>query len=140
MKFYYTKLWLIISSFFFLYACTGDHKKEISPVKHPVQLQFVRLEKQLFSLKSKEETRDFLTRTPAFSRLYLGDQDSTIDDQVTDFVYQFYNNPALKEFYRYTDSSFSDTTAWMAEFTDLFSRVKENFPSFQPPVVYTVVT
>lgn len=140
MKFYYTKFLLIICAFFLLIACSEDHKKEVPPVKHPVQVKLVRLEKQLFALKSKEETRAFLTRTPAFTRLYIGDEDSIIDDQVTDFIYQFYSNPALKEFYRYTDSSFSDTVAFREGFADLFGRVKENFPAFQPPTVYTVVT
>lgn len=140
MTFYYTRLVLIISVFSLLLACTDEKKKEVPPVKNPVDVKFVRLEKQLFDLKGKEETRSFLTQTPAFSRLYLGDQDSIIDDQVTDFVYEFYSNPALKEFYKYTDSSFSDSEALKGGFVDFFSRVKENFPEFQPPAVYTVVT
>jgi gliding motility-associated lipoprotein GldB len=140
MKFDYTKLLLTICIFLLLFGCNESTKKEVPPVKNPIQLKWVRLENQLFSLKNKEETRTFLANTPAFTRLYLGDEDSVIDDQVTDFIYQFYSNSALKDFYRYTDSSFSDTAALKAEFTDLFGRVKENFPAFQPPVVYTVVT
>jgi gliding motility-associated lipoprotein GldB len=140
MKFDYTKLSLIICGFFFLFACKDGIKKEVPPIKNPVQVKLVRLEKQLFSWKNKEEARTFLSNTPAFTRLYIGDQDSIIDDQVTDFMFQFYSNPALKEFYRYTDSSYSDTTALREGFADLFGRVKENFPAFQPPTVYTVVT
>ncbi|MDF2455483.1 MAG: gldB [Cytophagaceae bacterium] len=140
MKVDYTKLLLIICTVFVLISCSGDGKKEVPPIKNPVAVKLIRLEKQLFALKSKEETRAFLTRTPAFTRLYIGDEDSIIDDQVTDFMFEFYSNPKLKEFYRYTDSSFSDTVALRESFADLFGRVKENFPDFVPPVVYTVVT
>lgn len=140
MKVDYTKLLLIICTFSVLLGCTGDGKKEVPPVKNPVDVKLVRLEKQLFALKSKEDTRAFLTRTPAFSRLYLGDEDSLIDDQVTNFIYDFYQDPALRKFYQYTDSSFQDSVGLKESFVDLFGRVKENFPDFQPPVVYTVVT
>ncbi len=105
MKFDYTKLSLIICSFFLLLGCKEDSKKDVPPVKNPVQVKLIRLEKQLFALKSKEETHAFLTHTPAFSRLYLGDEDSIIDDQVTTFIYDFYKDPELRKFYRYTDSS-----------------------------------
>lgn len=140
MKLDYTKLLLIICTVSVLVACNEGSKKEVPPLKNPVQIKLVRLEKQLFALKSKEETRAFLTRTPAFTRLYIGDTDSIIDDQVTDFMYEFYSNPTLKSFYNYTDSSFSDSAALKEGFVDLFSRVKENFPDFEPPAVYTVVT
>ncbi len=140
MKFYYAKLSLTICTFLLLQGCSENHTKEVPPLKNPLQIKLIRLEKQLFALKSKEDTRAFLTRTPAFTRLYIGDQDSIIDDQVTDFMYGFYSNPELRKFYDYTDSSFRDTAALRAGFVDLFSRVKENFPDFQPPTVYTVVT
>src|SRR6478736_1803040 len=107
MKFDYTKLSLIICAFFLLLGCTEDSKKDVPPVKNPVQVKLIRLEKQLFALKSKEETKDFLIKTPAFSHLYLDAPDSLIDDRMASFIFEFYQEPTLREFYRYTDSSFN---------------------------------
>jgi gliding motility-associated lipoprotein GldB len=140
MKFDYTKLSLIICAFFLVLACTESKKKEAPPIKNPVKVEWVRYEKQLFAFKNREETKAFMQNNPAFTQLYLGLHDSIVEEQMVDFIYQFYSNPALRDFYHYTDSSFQDMTAIKADFEELFGRVKENFPDFHVPTVYTVVT
>ena len=133
--------WLnIFALFCVLSACSDDKKKEVPPVENPVSVDLIRLEKQLFNWKNREETKQFLLSTPAFTKLYLDQKDSVLDEKLVDFLFEFYSNPALKEFNRYTDSSFQDMSELKAGFADMFSRIKQEFPDFKIPKIYTVVT
>jgi len=118
----------------------SEGKKEVPPVENPVPVELIRLDKQLFSWKSREEAKAFMLANPVFTKLYLDQKDSVLEERLVDFVYEFYRDPALKEFNRYTDSSFHDMDQLKADFADMFSRIKIEFPEFKVPKIYTVVT
>ncbi len=133
--------WLnILLAFCLLFSSCSDDKKEVPPIENPVQVELIRLEKQLFSWKNREEAKAFLLANPVFTKLYLDQKDSVLDEKLVDFVFDFYSNPALKDFNRYTDSSFQDMDKLKADFADMFSRIKIEFPDFKIPKIYTVVT
>jgi gliding motility-associated lipoprotein GldB len=141
MKQYKTISWLFIFVLCWaLSSCSDDKKKEVPPVENPVNVELIRLDKQLFTWKDREETKAFLLANPAFTQLYLDQKDSILDEKLVDFLFEFYSNPSLKEFNRYTDSSFHDMDEIKAGFADMFTRIKQNFPDFKIPKIYTVVT
>jgi gliding motility-associated lipoprotein GldB len=131
---------ILLFAFALLITACSEDKKEAPPIKNPVKVELIRLESQLFSFQNREETKAFMLANPAFTKLYLDQKESLLDERLVDFVYDFYRNPALKEFNRYTDSSFHDMDKLKADFADLFSRIQLEFPEFKVPKIYTVVT
>ncbi len=123
-----------------LFTSCSDDKKEVPPIQNPVQVDLIRLEKQLFSFENREETKAFMLANPVFTKLYLDQKDSILDERLVDFIYEFYSNPSLKEFNRYTDSSFHDMDKIKSDFAQLFSRIQLEYPEFKVPKIYTVVT
>ncbi len=115
--------------------CDGPDVSEI-----PINLQVNRLDETLFSLKSKEEIRQFLQQYPVYARNFVGIHNYPHDSIVVNELYRLIRDPHIDTLYRETQRTFGDLTRLKQEFEEAFRHVKYYYPDFQPPTLYTVFT
>lgn len=113
--------------------------------REPVNID--RLDQALFSGKSPEAVKSFLTQNRTVAELYFnaGDtppnsspaNDTALVAELTARV----NNPELNLLYQQTQDEFSDDAALLRDrLAEAFTNINRDFPDFKPPRVATMVT
>ena len=103
-------------------------------------IAFVRLDQQLFSVKSPDSIRAFLNRNPAVAQLYFNANEAGNDTALVQELTNRVNNPALTEFNEQIQSQFGDMADLRTQLATAFANIKKDFPDFHSPKIVTVVT
>jgi hypothetical protein len=131
MKIPFSLLFLISS--FAIFSCNSE-KKEASQES----LSIERIDKKLMSFQSKEELQKFLNENPWYSKdLYRVFPDDTA---FVNHLFYIISHHGTKAFYSEVDSSFGDLSELKKELETAFTNIKELYPDFKTPKVYTTFT
>ncbi len=108
--------------------------------KAKVAIKIVRLEREMFAIKTKEDVSVFLNSHPLFVKKYLEIPNAANDPVFIQELYSMYTNPALKEFYNEHEKFYGDFSDIKLQLDDLFSYVKYYYPNYYVPEINTLVT
>ena len=112
-----------------LSACSSDQCRELPGAADiPVDLKIERLEKQLFSLKSKEEVLHFLKEHSTFSDLFLHKEQYPNDTILANIIYNLIDDPHIDTLYNETLLKFGDLSDIKSEFENAFQNIKYFYP------------
>ncbi|WP_055145623.1 gliding motility protein GldB-related protein [Jiulongibacter sediminis] len=119
-----------------LFSCGEDSEK--SSEAPEAEVKFVRFDKELMSLQSKEELQSFLAENPWYSKsLYRAFPEDT---SFVSHLYDIISHPGSRAFYEEVDSTFGDLSDLKAQFGKAFGNIKATYPDFKVPSVYTTFT
>lgn len=121
-------------------SCDKNDKVVEEAENSHIELNIHRLEKQLFSFKSKEDVRIFLSDNRKFVENYLGLPYPVSDSQFIRAFYQFYTDPALKKFYEEANIQFGDFKSVENDLNVLYKYVNYYYPSSPVPDIQTAFT
>jgi gliding motility-associated lipoprotein GldB len=127
----------------FLIACEGKDKEcqnapDVNAIE--VELNLERLEKELFSFKTKDEIKSFLDRNLGLKELFLGADQYPHDSLLVNSLLGLISDPFIDTLYQETLDSFHDTEAIENEFKSAFRHLKYYYPNFVVPKIQTMVT
>ncbi|WP_051295791.1 hypothetical protein [Eisenibacter elegans] len=117
-------------------ACQSDPALEAIPLN----INIIRLENQLFADKSPQGLLQLLQAHPEFAREYLKEGKQIPDSVIVAVLSDMVNNPYLDTLYQDVRQAFADLSELEAELTLALKRVKQAFPDFNPPKIYTTIT
>lgn len=116
-----------------LWSCGDNTDSKVND-----DLDISRFDKTLMSVKSKAELSDFLTKNPWYARdLYRAFPDDTA---FVSHLYYIVSHPGTQEFYKEVDSTFGDLSGLKKEFAGAFDKIRETYPTFKNPRIYTTFT
>lgn len=105
-----------------------------------------RLDQALFSGKTPDAVRAFLTKNRTAAKLYFNggslppDGDPAGDTALVAELTARLNNPELNLLYQQTQTEFGDASVLSDGLSEAFTNIKRDFPDFKPPRVVTMVT
>ena len=108
--------------------------------KTKVNVTVVRLERELFAIKTKEEVTAFLLKHPLFVKKYLEIPNAANDPAFVQELFSMYTNPALKSFYKDHEKFYGDFSDVQNQLNELFSYIKYYYPKYYLPEINTLVT
>ncbi len=118
-----------------LFACKDNGEEE---QKKSDKVEIVRFDRQLMSMKSKDELVEFLRQNPWYSRdLYRAFPDDTA---FVNHLYHVISHPGTQSFFAEVDSTFGELTDLETQFSEAFSRIKTHYPEFKSPRIYATFT
>ncbi len=124
----------------FCFSCERNDKIVKEAEKSEIDIEFQRLDKELFSFQSKSDARTFLDKHADFVRSYLDLPYPVRDSQFIDIFYDFYSNNELKAFYEGSQKEFGDFSGIQKEFQSLFQYIHYYYPDYVLPSVQMIFT
>ncbi|WP_341226423.1 gliding motility protein [uncultured Arcticibacterium sp.] len=101
-------------------------------------LEITRFDKELMSIETKEELVSFLQENPWYSKsLYRVFPDDTA---FISHLFYIISHPGTQTFYKQVDSTYGDLAPLKKELSTAFDNIKEHYPSFVAPKIYTTFT
>jgi hypothetical protein len=124
---------LFLISCFAIFSCkSGKEQTSAEP------LSIERIDKKLMSFHNKGELQKFLDENPWYTKeLYRVFPEDTA---FVSHLYYIISHPGTKVFYNEVDSTFGDLSDLKKEISGAFEKIKEHYPSFKAPKVYTTFT
>ncbi len=136
------RVYVLFLSLTFLYACQGSEdcplNVDVSDIKAEVEI--IRLEQEIFQLKSKAEIEEFLKKYPDFARQYMLTDQLPSDTIAIDQIYTMIQEPHQDTLYQDVEAKYKDLSDLEAEFEQAFKHIKYYYPDFKIPKIYTVTT
>ena len=136
------RFFLFILLIAFCWACNTKSdtfdRPDVSEV--PVDVDIIRLERDLFNSTSKSEVKSFLEQNESFARNFLRLDEYPHDSVVVNQLYSLIQNPSLDTVYQESQQVFGDMEAMRQDFETAFKYIKYYYPEFEAPPIYTIVT
>jgi len=130
----------LIVIYFLINSCSRNCKDDVDTRDLSVNIKVEQLEKELFSFKSKDDVTLFLKKYPLFSKYYLEINPYVTDAQMVDFLFNYYSNKQLHEFYLESENLFGDINEFKNDLERGLKHIKYYYPQFYTPAVYTLVS
>jgi gliding motility-associated lipoprotein GldB len=108
--------------------------------KPSVNINIVRLEKELFSMKSREDVEKFLKAHPRFCNEFLEIPEAFKERALADKFIALYTNSALKGWNKEVQKYYGDFSEVKSQLESSFSYIKYYYPDYYIPEVNTIVT
>lgn len=105
-----------------------------------LDLKVDRLDKKLFSLRSKAELEKLLDKNPVFREKFLFESQYPDDSILINRFYGLLHDPYIDTLWTETNQVFGDLTDIKSQFSDAFKRIKYYYPRFTPPRIQTAFT
>lgn len=129
MKYLFGLILLVFG--FSFQSCSESNQENTS-------LEITRLDKELMSFKTKEQLSSFLQENPWYSKsLYRVFPDDTA---FISHLFYIISHPGTQDFYQEVDSTYGDLSPLKKELSAAFKNIKNQYPSFIAPKVYTTFT
>ncbi len=104
------------------------------------EIKLQRLDRSLFTGKSREQIRAFLNTNREFARLYFNTNQFGNDTALVKELYTRINDPELNVLYQQTQDEFAEATDLNGQLADAFTNIQKDFPTFHAPKVITTFT
>jgi gliding motility-associated lipoprotein GldB len=114
--------------------------KEEELEKAKVEVKIIRLEREIFNIKSKEDVAAFLDRHPMFVKKYMEIPNASKDPAFIQELYSMYTTPELKAFYQDNEKFYGDFSDLQKQMNELFSYIKYYYPKYYVPEVNTFIS
>lgn len=116
-----------------------------SCTKKKTGIKLERLDRTLFTGKSRDSIRAFLDNNKDFAQLYFytnpqGNARFGNDTALVNELYTRVNDPELNVLYQQVQAEFTDASDLRAQLAEGFSNIQKDFPGFRAPKVVTTVT
>lgn len=145
------KYLLVLSVAIFVCACSGPDSesvqgenkvvlKEEEIKRSEVKLNIVRLEKELFTVKSTADVEKFLLAHPRFVNEFLEIPNAHKERAFVEGMYNLFSNPALKQWNNEVQAYYSDFPEVQKQLEQAFSYLKFYYPDHYVPEINTIVT
>lgn len=125
-----------------LWACQTEQdaieRPDVSAIS--VDVDLIRLERELFNSESKSEVNSFLEQNKLFARNFLRLDEYPHDSVVVNQLYSLIQNPSLDTLYQETQQEFGEMEGIREDFETAFKYIKYYYPEFEAPTIYTMVT
>lgn len=122
-----------------LFYYTSSHSKHTAITKPTVQVEIKRLEREMQHIQNQQDAKNFLEDNGVFARHFL--QQGVIPDSVIEnSLLKIAESPYIDTLTEQTDEYFGDMADISSQFQEAFQLIKQNYPDFTPPPIYTVVT
>ena len=106
----------------------------------PVDFKAQRLEKELFSVKSKEEVSAFLNKHPLFADRFLQRKRYESEAELVNNLYGMATEPNLKQLAAEADERFQDMDALETDLETAYKHLKYYYPETKIPKLATFIT
>jgi len=131
---------LLITLSLYLQSCETKPKSEIDVSTIKVDVKIKRFEKEIFSLKSKQEIENFLKKNQQFALSFF-QYSGKVEDSVTiNEIYNRIKNTDLRKFEKQVETEYADIKDLENQFSNAFKHIKHYFPTFREPQIYTMVS
>ena len=142
------KFWAGILFLTLIFSC-GSDKKETNIIQHEVikpeeaeevvvAAELIRIDRELFSITSKEDMERIFLTYPAFFKQYLRGIANKPMPADVDRMFQYYTNPGLKAFGKEVETGWGDMSAFKKDLGSAFRFMKYYIKNFKEPKVYTI--
>ena len=136
---------LIIFSFFLsalLAGCTSSETCGYRPenVKAQTDISIERLDREILSLKNREEIRNFIQREPVIAEYFLLRQQYPNDSLFVEELYRRFTNPHIDTLQMEIDRVFGDLSTLENELESAFDLLRHYYPDTKVPRVRAVAT
>lgn len=126
----------------FCWACNTSpdafERPDVSDIS--VEVDIIRLERDLFSATSKNEVKSFLEQNKPFAQKFLRLDEYPHDSVVANQLYSLIKNPSLDTVYQESQQVFGEMETIRQDFETAFKYIKYYYPDFEAPTIYTIVT
>lgn len=106
----------------------------------PVNIEFIRMDKNFSGLKSKEDALELIYDYPDFAEAFLQKSLYPHDSILAERLYQLASDPHIDTLFMEADAIFGDLEKLKAEFAMAFRHIKYYYPEFREPRIYTAIT
>lgn len=103
-----------------------------------VNVKLIRVDQMLYNAKSAEELSAILVSNPAFFKQYLKSKVDKPLPEDAKRLFDFYNTPALKDFYKDINAKYGKMEDEQKQLNELFKYTKYHFKDFKIPTVTTI--
>lgn len=114
--------------------------KEEEIKRSEVKLNIVRLENELFAVKSRTDIENFLLAHPRFVKEYIEVPNAHKERAFVEGMYSLYTNPALKDWNKDVQKYYGDFSETRKQMESAFSYLKFYYPKHYIPEINTIVT
>ncbi len=132
---------IIICSFF---SCSGSNcSEDLNPEDIDITLEMEALEGKLFALKSPKQIQSFLDEYPTFSERFMNRSRLPNDTVLVESIQRMIAEPHLRDTLLAQVNKVYDQKQrekLKFAFTKAFYRIKQIYPDFKIPKIYTVIT
>ncbi len=104
------------------------------------EIKLQRLDRSLFTGKSREQIQSFLKANQDFARLYFNTTQFGQDTALVNALYNRVNDPELNVLYQQTQDEFTEATDLSNQLASAFAAIQKDFPAFRAPKVVTTFT
>lgn len=104
----------------------------------PETVKIVRLDRQLFKMKTPADLQKFLIANPVYTRSFY--RAFAEDTAFVNHLFYIYNHPGSKKFYEEVAASYEDLADIEKDLGKAFARIKKEFPDFKTPKVVATFT
>jgi len=141
IKFQWSK-YLLFFYTVLLFSCEKKDECTVSDeIKNvPIELEIVRLEKEMAGLKSKDDIKTFLDKHNDFSEAFLRRSQYPYDSILVDEIHKLVRDPYIDTLYQETERIFTDLEPLKQNFVRAFKHFKYYYPEFKIPKIKTVIT
>lgn len=129
-------LWFLFLGTAIITGCDSDSNQSNGEADTAVKL--VRLDEQIMTVKSPKELQDFFVANDFYTRyLYRATPDDT---SLVNHIFETIKHPETQLFYKEVLAQYGDFSNLKSDFAAAFSEIKNKFPAFTPPTIYTTFT
>jgi hypothetical protein len=131
---------IIIATCFLVYSTSSCDKQQQSQLnKSSIKVEIRRLERDVQRIQNQQDVKNFLEENPIFARNYL--QQGVVPDSVIEnSLLRIAASPYIDTLTQQTEEYFGEMADIHNEFQEAFALIKNSYPDFVPPTIYTVVT
>lgn len=140
----------LLFTFLFLISCSdkktieGQKAKPVVSIfekeKEPLNIEVIRVEKEIFSSKSRKSIASIFDRYPDFSEKFLKRSQYPNDSILVNAFYQLATNKSIDSIYQISNEFYGDFYDIALDFQHAFAEIKKIDPKFKAPKIYTIIT
>ncbi len=132
---------LLITICFLINGCNSKEENNIDVSHINVEVDTRRLEKEVFSLSSKEEIKKFLRKNPTISQQYFNLGKRFNEEEVTRNINQLISLPYNDTLYNeIAEKIFVDFSKYEEEIKKGFQYLKHYYPEYKIPKICTMIS
>jgi hypothetical protein len=104
-----------------------------------MKVEIKRLEREVQQIQNQQDVKNFLADNDVFARQFL--QKGVVpDSMIENSLLRIAASPYIDTLTQQTEEYYGDMSDIALEFQEAFAIIKNSYPDFVPPTIYTVVT
>lgn len=131
---------IIIATCLLVYSTSSCDKQQQSDLnKANTKVEIKRLEREVQNIQNQQDVKNFLADNEIFARQFL-QQGIVPDSVIENSLLRIASSAYIDTLTQQTNDYFGNMSDIATEFGEAFAIIKNSYPDFVPPPIYTVVT